>query len=371
MEAGSLMPPGFRDEDAPVLMGESGDVPCGIPALVYFKTSGSSGEPKWIGLSRHALRVSADAVNRHLGVDASSIWALALPLEHVGGFGVVLRALQAGCGLERFERKWSAREFTGWIEGARATHLSLVPTQVHDLVAAGLRAPSSLRAVVVGGGCLAVEDGRAARDLGWPVLASYGMTEAGSQIATQGMELLDSPYSPEPLALLPCWEARAGSSGRIEIRGEALFSGWLKREDSGWRFEERGGEWFITSDSGTEEGRELRITGRSDALVKILGELVDPVAVQTEIIAASEGRIGAREMVVVAVDDARAGKRLVLVHEGSLSPATIEAAVGAYHARCPGFRRISATVAVDRIPRGPLGKPLASGLSKIAAEAVI
>ena len=96
MEAGSLMPPGFRDESSPVLMGESGDVPRGIPALVYFKTSGSSGEPKWIGLSRQALRVSADAVNRHLEVGASSIWALALPSEHVGGFGVILRSMQAG-----------------------------------------------------------------------------------------------------------------------------------------------------------------------------------------------------------------------------------------------------------------------------------
>lgn len=370
MEAGSLMPPGFRDEDAPVLMGESGDVQCGIPPLVYFKTSGSSGEPKWIGLSREALRVSADAVNRHLGVEASSVWALALPLEHVGGFGVVIRSIQAGCGLERFERKWSAPEFTAWLASVRATHLSLVPTQVHDLVAAGLRAPSGLRAVVVGGGCLSVADGRAARELGWPVLASYGMTEASSQIATQGLELLDSPYSPEPLGLLPCWEARAGESGRIEIRGEALFSGWLRQEASGWHFEERQGDWFVTSDSGAVEGSEIRIVGRADAMVKILGELVDPAVVQAEIVTASAGSVGALEIAVVAVEEARAGKRLVLVHERSVPSEAIESALLSYHAQCPGFRRISATVTVDQIPRSPLGKPLGSELSRIAAEAM-
>jgi O-succinylbenzoic acid--CoA ligase len=370
MEAGALMPPGFRDEDAPVLMGESGDVPRGIPALVYFKTSGSSGEPKWIGLSRDALRVSADAVNRHLGVEASSVWALALPIEHVGGFGVVMRAVQAGCWLKRFERKWSAPEFAAWLASVHATHLSLVPTQVHDLVAAGLAAPASLRAVVVGGGCLSVADGRAARDLGWPVLASYGMTEAGSQIATQGLELLDSSYSPEPLGLLPCWEARCGTTGRIEIRGEALFHGWLRREKSGWRFEEREGDWFVTSDSGTVEGREILVTGRADALVKILGELVNPAEVQAEIVMASGGAIGERELVVLAVDDARAGKRLVLIHESSVPAAVIEAALLSYHASCPGFRRIRAVVAVDQIPRSPLGKPLGSELSRIAEEAV-
>jgi len=369
MEAGSLIPPGFRDEDAPVLMGESGGAPRGIPALVYFKTSGSSGEPKWIGLSREALRVSADAVNRHLGVGASSVWGLALPLEHVGGFGVVVRAMQAGCGLERFERKWSASEFAAWLASVQATHLSLVPTQVHDLVAAGLSAPASLRAVVVGGGCLSIADGRAARELGWPVLASYGMTEAGSQIATQGLELLDSPYSPEPLGLLPWWEARSSDSGRIEIRGEALFRGWLRQEQSGWRFEERQGDWFVTSDSGAVEGSDIRIAGRADALVKILGELVDPAAVQVEIAAASAGGIHERQLAVVAVEDARAGKRLVLVHEDSVPAAAIESALLSYHAQCPGFRRISAVVAVDQIPRSPLGKPLASELSRIASTA--
>jgi O-succinylbenzoic acid--CoA ligase len=252
----------------------------------------------------------------------------------------------------------------------RATHLSLVPTQVHDLVAAGLRAPASLRAVVVGGGCLSPADGRAARALGWPVLASYGMTEAGSQIATQGLELLSLPYSPEPLGLLPCWEARSGPSGRIEIRGEALFRGLLRQGEAGWRFEERQGDWFVTSDTGTVEQREIRIAGRADTLVKILGELVDPAEVAAEILAASAGGIDEREVAVVAVDDARAGKRLVLVHEESLSSGLIERSLSAYHSRCPGFRRITATVSVDRIPRSPLGKPLGSELSRIATEAV-
>ena len=370
MEAASLIPPGYRDASAAVLMGEGGDAPRGIPGLVYFKTSGSTGEPKWVGLSRHALQVSAAAVNRHLAVDASSVWALALPLEHVGGFGVVLRALEAGCGAERFERKWSGPEFTSWLGAVRATHLSLVPTQVHDLAAAGLRAPASLRAVVVGGGCLPPADGRAARELGWPVLASYGMTEAGSQIATQGLELLELPYSPEPLDLLPCWEARSGPSGRIEIRGELLFCGLLRHGGSGWGFEEREGDWFVTADTGTVEGRQVRIAGRADARVKILGELVDPAVVLAEIVAASAGGIGGRELAVVAVDDVRAGKRLVLVHEDSVSPDLIERTLTTYHSCCPGFRRITATVPVGRIPRSPLGKPLASELSRIAADAL-
>lgn len=360
MEASALIRREFWESDGAVAMG-GGPLPVDAPGLVFFRTSGSSGEPKWIGLSRRALLASAAAVNRHLGVGSSDVWALALPLEHVGGFGVAARAWQAGCRLELFGRKWRAPDFARWLGGVGATHLSLVPTQVHDLVAAGLRAPASLRAVVVGGGALAVATGRAARDLGWPVLASYGMTEAASQIATQGLEVLEAPYVAEPLDLLPCWDARVEDDGRIAIRGEALFAGRLLRDGDRWKYEERRGEWFATSDLGVADGRSLRLRGRADTRVKILGELVDPLAVEAGLAARIAGGIA-----VLAVADERAGHRLVLVREAATDPAEVAAAVAAYHAECPGFRRIGGVVEVAAIPRGPLGKPLRGELARIA-----
>lgn len=365
MEADTLISGEFWEADFPVLTGEPGPAPEGIPGLVYFRTSGSTGEPKWIGLSRAALRVSAAAVNRHLGVDAASCWVLVLPLHHVGGFGVAARAREAGCRMISYEGKWNASRFAAWLREKGGTHLSLVPTQVHDLVAAGEQAPASLRAVVVGGGILPEATGRAARALGWPVLASYGMTEAGTQIATQRLELLKEPYVTGPIDLIPCWEARAAADGRIEIRGDALFSGTLKRGESGWKYEERRGEWFATSDSGLVEGGRLHITGRRDALVKILGELVDPSAVEGEILALSQGRLAPGRAVVVPVPDPRAQHKLVLVHEGDARAA--QEAVAAYHVSCPGFRRISMVTSLAEIPRSPLGKPLRAELSRILA----
>ena len=363
MEASRLTGAEFWESDAPVMMGGGPDAE--VPGLVFFRTSGSTGTPKWIGLSRRALLVSAAAVNRHLDVTTSSCWALSLPVDHVGGFGVAARVFESGCRLAEFGRKWNAAEFAAWLAAAGATHLSLVPTQVHDLVAAGLRAPESLRAIVVGGGVLAEATGRAARELGWPVLASYGMTETCSQVATQSLELLDSSYHSLPIALLPCWEAKIGDDGRIMLKGEALFSGMLVSGEDGWKYEERRSEWHLTSDSGRLEGRDLFLTGRADAQVKILGELVDPVAVEAELLALSSRN----DFVVVAVPDVRAGNRLVLVHEND--GAGFAEVLAAYHSTCPGFRRISACLPIDRIPRSPLGKPLRKELSKIAANGVI
>lgn len=360
MEASALIRPGFWESTEPVALA-GGPLPAEAPGLVFFRTSGSSGEPKWIGLSRCALLGSAEAVNRHLGVGACDCWALALPLEHVGGFGVAARSWVAGCRLEVFGRKWNAPDFVGWLGGVGATHLSLVPTQVHDLVAAGLRAPAGLRAVVVGGGALADAAGRAARALGWPVLASYGMTEAASQVATMDPGLLDAPYFSGPLELLPCWEARVGDDGRIALRGAPLFEGAIVRHGAEWKYEERRGEWFVTSDCGVVEGRRLTMSGRADTRVKILGELVDPLAVEAELAARISGAFA-----VIAAADARAGHRLVLVREASTDPSQVAAALAAYHGTCPGFRRVGEVVTVAEIPRGPLGKPLRGELARIA-----
>ncbi len=326
-----------------------------IPALaghVLFETSGSTGNPKWVALSRQALLVSAAAVNRHLGVTRESCWGLALPLNHVGGFGVAARAYQAGCGFKDFNRRWDAGEFRDWLEQEEITHTSLVPTQVHDLVKAGLTAPAALVAIVVGGGHLDRLTGHAARDLGWPVLASYGMTEAGSQIATQGLDALAAPYQPAPIPLLPIWEAEISPEGVLAIAGPALFSGYV----SGGNYVARESVWHLTSDRVALDHRTITPLGRADLLVKILGELVDPEAIERELISLSEGKLAAGTVAVIAIPDGRAGNALVPVFESTVDPSIIQSVLADYAGQAPGFRRLKDAAVLGEFPRGELGK---------------
>ena len=357
MEATRLTDPAFWATAEPVAPGSELPEPAEDPlGLVWFRTSGSSGRPRWIGLGRDALLLSAAMVNRHLGVRSDDVWGLALPLFHVGGFGVAARAFEAGARLEVAPSGWDPAGFPAWVSERGVNHLSLVPTQVHDLVSAGLAAPAALRTVVVGGGVLAEDEGRRARELGWPLLASYGMTEAGSQIATQSPELLQKPYLTEPIGILPHWEVAAAEGGRLSIRGSSLFSGELVETGDGWRFEERAGEWYATGDSGAIGPDGLRVRGRIDSMVKVLGELVDPEAV--------ERRLGVPGVVVIAVPDARQGHRLVAVVEDRALIAETEREVAAYNGRSPGPERIGAVVRVDRIPRSGIGKVLRAELSE-------
>lgn len=321
---------------------------------MVFETSGSVGPVKRVVHSRRGLEVSAAAVNQHLGVDADSCWGLALPVHHVGGRGVVVRARVAGCRLREFGEKWDGGRFIDWLGSQRVSHTALVPAQVFDLVRLGRPAPGELRAVVVGGGRLDQATGRAARGLGWPVLPSYGLTEAGSQVATAGLDSLEQPYREAPLPVLPIWQVRVGDGGRLWLRGEALFSGWLVGGEQ--TFEPREGEWFETSDLAeiTAAGSIVPL-GRADTRVKVLGELVDPLAIERELERSDPGGGWGHSAVVLAVPDARAGHRLLAVVEGSTAEIK-EAVVEQYNKRAAGFARLSGLEAVDEFPRSGLGK---------------
>ncbi len=335
----------FWHDPAPIIAGDRE-----LAGHVLFETSGSSGTPKSVALSKSALLASAAAVNRHLQVSPNSRWGLALPAHHVGGFGVAARCYQSGAKLCIYQGKWNATRFRDWLHDQNVTHTSLVPAQVHDLVALNLPSPPSLIAIVVGGGRLESGLGRRARDLGWPVLASYGMTEAGSQIATQSLAELAQPYNPAPILLLPIWDARTTPDSRLEISGPALFSGYV----IAGKYHPRESEWHLTEDRVELEGGYLTPLGRADTFVKILGELADTAAIERELMECC-GRLGSN-FAVIAFPHERSEHSLVPVFESSVEPATAIAAIEAYNSRCPGFRRLGAAVFVPRFPRSELGK---------------
>ncbi len=329
--------------------------------LLFFATSGSEGVPKWVGLSREAMRASAQAVNAHLGVSAGDVWGLALPVHHVGGFAVPLRALEAGCEVREFAQKWEVVAFAKFLQDSGTSVTSLVPTQVYDLVSAGLSAPEGLRAVVVGGGRLDLDLARRARSLGWPVLPSYGMTETASQVATfapRRLKKSDEDFT--LLDVLPIWSTQVDEAGVLRLSGAALAEGYLLvREEAvaQWvAIDKRTG--LLTRDRVEliEEGgrRLLRFLGRESSFVKILGELVNIEYWEGVAREVASGLDLRSDIALVAVKDARAESRLVLLCEGDERLA--ERIRVEFCARAPKLVHPVRVVAVEALPRTELGK---------------
>lgn len=286
----------------------------GLGGCCLFQTSGSEGAAKWVLLTKAAMLASARAVCAHLEVTSVDRWLLALPQWHVGGSSLWARSVVSGSSVVVMEGKWQPERFVGQCGEDGATLTSLVPTQVFDLVQAGLVAPSSLRAVVVGGGRLEPELGRRARALGWPVLQSYGMTEAGSQVATEPLEHLKEGFDPDELEVLPHWSVSVDEAGRLVLGGEALAAGYIKREAAGWVWEPLG-DAFTTRDLvGLREvdGRRfLRFLGREAQALKILGELVHLGPLQSRLAMLALER-GIKDVQLGAMSDERSGQVVVL-----------------------------------------------------------
>jgi len=304
-----------------------------LRAHVWLATSGTTGALKLTALSKQALLASAASVNRHLQSNERDVWACVLPTFHVGGLGIYARALLSGARV--VAGAWDPRQFAALEE---MTLASLVPAQVADLVAAGLRAPRRLRAIVVGGGALSEDLYRAAAALGWPLLPSYGMTECSSQIAT-------AEAGSRELVLLDAFEAHREKDGRLAFRGEPLLTGY--GTGGGFVDPKRRG-WFVTEDLGWVDGRVLRVEGRRGDFVKIGGESVDLARLDAILTA-----VAGPQAALAAVPDDRLGH---VIHLFVAPPADMDAVGAAFGERVHPFERPRAVHRVAEIPRSPLGK---------------
>jgi len=309
-----------------------------LPGHVWIATSGTLAS-QWIALSKKAILLSAAAVNAHLQATAAESWGLTLPLAHVGGLGIMARAyLLKQTVIALTPEAWNPAAL-----GENAWHghlLSLVPTQVHDLVQQNITPPKSLRAVVVGGDRLSSELYQAALKLGWPLLPSYGLTECGSQIATAQPQ--DSSGKLTPLTHV---KLHVDHEDRLWIDSDALFTGkalveqdkitWSARASGAWPTQDRA---EIAADGS------LTILGRFDSVVKVRGEKVDLSALEVDL----QTKLKA-SLVIISLTDERDGSSLWVMSEQDLSLDKINQDL-LPHQKIRGVHKVTA------LPRTALGK---------------
>ncbi|HET6818432.1 MAG TPA: AMP-binding protein [Mycobacteriales bacterium] len=310
---------------------------------VVIATSGSTGEPKGAELSWDALHASGSATAQRLGSDPADAWLSCLPWQHIGGLQVWLRARAAGVPLEvhpRFDLGAAAR--------SGATLVSLVPTQLARLLAAGVDL-SRFRAILLGGAAAPAGLLERARAAGARVVTTYGMSETCGGCVYDGV----------PLAGV---EVATGDDGRIRIRGPVLMSGYRLRPDLTASALVDG--WLVTQDIGTFADGRLRVFGRVDDIVVSGGENIATTAV-AEVLSAHPD---VRDVAVTGVPDEEWGERLVAVVVAGTRPPTLDELRRWVTARVGGKAAPRTLVLVPRIPRLTSGKPDRLAVRALAQE---
>jgi O-succinylbenzoic acid--CoA ligase len=233
-------------------------------------TSGTSGEPRPIGLTYGNFLFSAMGSAFNLGVEPTDRWLCCLPLSHVAGLSIILRSVIYGTTAVLLDG-FNTDQVANTLVSGDISVLSLVPTQLIRLLEADadLFAP---RAILIGGGPVPPDALREALDRGATVVQTYGMTETCSQVTT---------LAPEDA------ERRVGSAGRplltshIRIEaGEILVQGPTVAPGC---YEADG--WLHTGDLGSidDEGF-LYVTGRSSEVIVTGGENVMPAEVEAVLV---------------------------------------------------------------------------------------
>ncbi|HEX2040427.1 MAG TPA: AMP-binding protein [Acidimicrobiales bacterium] len=270
-------------------------------------TSGTTGEPKGAVLTHDAVRAAAEATSGRLAVDpAVDTWLSCLPLAHVGGLGVVTRALLTGTPLV--------------FEGP-ATLTALVRTQLRRTDVSGFRA------VLLGGG-------PPPPDVPPNVVVTYGMTETGGGVVYDGVPL-------DGVAV------RADEDGQLWVRGPML----LRCYDDGTDPKVDG--WFPTGDLGAvdDDGRVV-VHGRAAEVIVTGGEKVWPSVVEDVL----RTHPSVADVVVAGRSDDEWGERVVAYVVPAGEPPSLDELRGHVKERLPAWCAPRDLVLVDSIPRTALGK---------------
>ncbi len=302
------------------------------PTPLVVETSGSTGVPKRVVLSRAAMRASADATHARLGGPGQ--WLLALPASYVAGLQVLFRSVRAGT--EPVALSGTLRDGLGEMPGPRR-YVSVVPTQLHRILAeAGeRRALATFDAVLVGGASLDERLRKDAESADVRVVATYGMSETCGGCVYDGV----------PLAGV---EVATGEHGRVRIRGPVLFDGYDGQPDLTAEVLQDG--WFVTQDLGrVDEGGHVEVLGRADDVVITGGVNVPAATVAAEL--RRHPRVRAAEVVGVADDEW--GEVLVTVAVTDADLDELRDHVAATYPRSFAPRRL---VRVDALPLLPNGK---------------
>jgi fatty acid CoA ligase FadD36 len=339
--------------------------PAESPALIMY-TSGTTGPPKGVVVSRRAIAADIDALAEAWQWAPDDILAHGLPLYHVHGLVLgLLGSLRIG---NRFVHTGKPTP-EAYVAAGGSLYFG-VPT-VWSRVVGDHSAASALRSarlLVSGSAPLPVPVfDRLAELTGHRPIERYGSTESLITISTRA----DGERRPGWVGLpLKGIETRLvgedGSDvphdgetiGRLQVRGATLFDGYLNRPDATAEAFDADG-WYRTGDVAVIDADGMhRIVGRESVdLIKTGGFRVGAGEIETALL----GHPDVREVAVVGVADEDLGQRIVAFVVGDADP---DALIEYVAQELSIHKRPREVRLVDALPRNAMGKVLKKELAR-------
>jgi acyl-CoA synthetase (AMP-forming)/AMP-acid ligase II len=352
----------------------NGGFAAGDDVALVLHTSGTTSRPKIVPLTHKNLCASARNIRTTLGLTPDDRCLNVMPLFHIHGLmAAILASLSAGASVV-CTPGFNALKFFGWLEEARPSWYTAVPTMHQAILARAPRskeivAAAKLRFIRSSSSSLPPQVMKALEEtFDAPVIEAYAMTEASHQMTSN--PLPPRPRKPgsvgtaagpevgimdEQGELLP-----RGAVGEIVIRGDNVTLGYENNPKANAENFTNG--WFRTGDQGVmdEEGY-LTITGRLKEIINRGGEKISPREVDDVLM----DHPAVQQVVTFAMPHPKLGEEVaaaVVLREGQRATEQDIRQFAAAH--LADFKVPRKVLFLDEIPKGATGKLQRIGLAE-------
>jgi len=282
-------------------------------SVVLF-TSGSSGLPKAIPLSNRQLANNALSTAQRLGVNSSDRILITTPLYTTSSLIHLLTMISVGASIVVERGFLFGSAIVSILEQHDCSGFGGVPANFIRLapLTEQMPPPARLRFLMNSGEHLPVPILQLLRS-NWPavqVFCAYGLTEVAGRLCILDPDKVDSkPGSVgQPLAGMVIKildengrQLPPGATGEVYVSGPNLTPGYLNNKSANAVMTPSG---FATGDYGhLDSDGDLFLAGRADDIIKVGGEKVSTLAIESAVCALS----GISECAAVAVEDPRIG----------------------------------------------------------------
>jgi acyl-CoA synthetase (AMP-forming)/AMP-acid ligase II len=337
-------------------------------------TSGTTSRPKIVPLSQANICASARNIVDTLSLTENDGCLNIMPLFHIHGLvAALLTSLRAGARIY-CTPGFNALKFFAWMDGARPTWYTAVPTMHQAILTRASRSMDIIRSVPLrfirsSSSSLPPQVmAELAEKFNAPVIEAYGMTEAAHQMASN--PLPPRAQKPGTVGIAAGPEVQImdesgnilpqGTIGEIVIRGDNVTAGYENNPKANAENFTNG--WFRTGDQGVldEEGY-LSITGRLKEIINRGGEKISPREVDEVMM----DHPAVQQCVTFAMPHPKLGEEIaaaVVLREGQTATEDdIRAFVGQHLA---DFKVLKKVLIMDEIPKGATGKLQRIGLAE-------
>ena len=271
-------------------------------------TSGSTGSPKLVRLTKRNIISNAESIAEYLQIDEHERPITMLPMYYSYGLSIINSHLIKGATILLTDKTYAQREFWNFLREQQATSMSGVPytwEMLRRLRFFRMDLPS-VKTMTQAGGKLKAEIAKEfidnAAGSGKRFIVMYGQTEATARMSYLPWEDAQEKYASIGVAI-PGGEFSLAEDGELIYRGENVSMGYAECAEDLSKGDENHGVLHTGDMARVDEDGFYYITGRKKRFVKIWGNRcnLDAVEQMVKQVTSSCAVVGVDDQITVFV----------------------------------------------------------------------